>query len=266
MDSENALNWASAHKLETSGILYGPYCIRKAQTDEEKKSAWRLRFEIFNEELGEGIPENKMIGMDVDEFDPHCDHLIIEIENKIVATIRLLQGSKRPQQGFYSGTEFNLKNWNLDFSKSVEMGRVCIHAEHRRRTTLMLLFWGLRNYVALKEARYLFGLASLIPMSNDDAEATFKAIEENQQTNLSYNIEPLEKNAFKGDPSKGRPQIPQLVSMYVDFGAKVISRPAYDPVFGCHDLLIFFDLAHLTIRGMDLINKFSKRANTYGET
>jgi putative hemolysin len=255
-----------AERFSESGLAYGPYLIRKAHTQADKEAAWRLRFQIFNQELGEGIPENNAIGMDIDSFDPYCDHLLIEFDGEVVATIRLLYGPKRPSAGFYTQTEFDLSPWKLDFAQAVEMGRICIRADHRKRTTLMLLFWGLRSYMAAMRARYLFGCASLPPMDNDNAEATFAALQAAGATDLSTGLRPLEKNASRGDASRGSAQIPQLVSLYVGFGAKILSRPAYDPVFGCHDLLMFFDLAELSERGIDLIEKFSRRASSYGET
>ena len=47
--------------------------------------------------------------------------------------------------------------------------------------------------------------------------------------------------------------------MYLDFGAKILARPAYDPVFKCFDLLMFFDMQDLSDWGQGLLDKFDKR-------
>jgi putative hemolysin len=176
-----------------------------------------------------------------------------------VATIRLMCGQNLSPQGFYSQTEFDLSQWKIDFSKCVEMGRTCIHADHRKRHTLLLLFVGLKNYMLSKEARYLFGCASLAPMSHDDALATFEKLKTLNLAIPSSEIFVHLENFVYGDASKGNPQIPQLITMYSEFGARILSAPAYDLIFRCHDLLMFFDLSNMAGRGLDLLHRFSKR-------
>jgi hypothetical protein len=51
---------------------------RLARRADEEHRAQRLRFEIFNLELGEGLAASHAIGLDVDPFDEFCDHLIVE--------------------------------------------------------------------------------------------------------------------------------------------------------------------------------------------
>jgi putative hemolysin len=53
---------------------------RLARSAEEVRRAQRLRFEVFNLELGEGLVESHLSGLDVDPFDDVCDHLIVEDE------------------------------------------------------------------------------------------------------------------------------------------------------------------------------------------
>jgi putative hemolysin len=45
------------------------YSVRFAQTHEELSAALKLRFEIFNLELREGLDESFQTGRDEDEFD-----------------------------------------------------------------------------------------------------------------------------------------------------------------------------------------------------
>src|SRR5258706_11345281 len=78
------------------------YSVRFAQTQEELLATLKLRFEIFNLELEEGLDESFQTGRDQDEFDATCHHLVIvETEtNNIVGTYRL-QTKETALQGFY---------------------------------------------------------------------------------------------------------------------------------------------------------------------
>jgi len=68
--------------------------VRLARSADEVRRAQRLRFEIFNLELGEGLAESHVTGLDVDRFDEFCDHLIVEevATGEIVGTYRLQTG------------------------------------------------------------------------------------------------------------------------------------------------------------------------------
>ena len=54
--------------LPTEAIDDGKYEVRFARTQAELEAVQRLRFEIFNLELGEGLDESHSTGMDVDRF------------------------------------------------------------------------------------------------------------------------------------------------------------------------------------------------------
>lgn len=247
------------HEL-AQGLPCGRFTVKLATTEAEKDEVFRLRFAVFNTELGEGIPENAATGRDRDVYDDFCDHLMLLADDgKVVGTYRLLYGPRRPARGFYSETEFLLKPLALDWDHVVELGRGCVDANFRKQTTLMTLFWGLHRYMLLRDARYLIGCGSLPPMSHDDAEATFGALQATGKVDLSSGAQPLPANDFKGDASKGTANIPQLMSLYLEFGAKVLGRPAYDPVFRCHDTLVVFDMEHLSEWGTELLRRFDKR-------
>ena len=53
-----------------------PFKISWAINDEEIKEAQRLRYKVFAEEMGAHLPVNED-GLDIDEFDAYCDHLLI---------------------------------------------------------------------------------------------------------------------------------------------------------------------------------------------
>src|SRR5438046_3568575 len=80
-------------KKSTSTVLanHQEFVTRLAQTQSDVSRAQRLRFEVFNLELNEGLAESHFIGLDADPFDAVCDHLIVEHvpSRQVVGTYRL---------------------------------------------------------------------------------------------------------------------------------------------------------------------------------
>ncbi|HWN99584.1 MAG TPA: GNAT family N-acetyltransferase, partial [Blastocatellia bacterium] len=73
-------------------ISEGRYVARFARTTEELFAALKLRFEVFNLELGEGLQASFLTGRDMDEFDEQCHHLIVvdtENQDRVVGTYRM---------------------------------------------------------------------------------------------------------------------------------------------------------------------------------
>ena len=55
----------------------GRYQLALAQSDEDIRSALRLRYRVFNLELREGLASSHGAGEDRDEFDDVMRHLIV---------------------------------------------------------------------------------------------------------------------------------------------------------------------------------------------
>ena len=89
----------------------GPtYKARIASNAEDVNAAQRLRFEVFNLELNEGLAESWQTYMDVDRFDEVCDHLLVEhiATGAVVGTYRLQTGAMaKAKHGYYSEQEFD---------------------------------------------------------------------------------------------------------------------------------------------------------------
>jgi len=241
------------------GVPCGRFLVKIAITPDELEAALRLRYRVFHDELNEGLAANQGTGLDRDEFDPVCDHLLLIFDGQVVGTYRLLYGPRRPAVGFYSQSEFDLCGLPLDWDHGVELGRGCVAPEFRKQSTLMTLFWGLNRYMRLRKARYLFGCASLPPMSSDDAEATFRRLLEMGRIDRDVDVQPHPSHAFEGDATKGHERIPPLLTLYLEFGARILGRPAYDAAFGCHDFFVVFDMDRLSHWGNELITRFDRR-------
>ena len=111
--------------------------------------AFRLRFLVFNLELNEGLDAAYTTGHDIDEFDAICDHLIVEHAptGKIVGTYRLQTGAMAFENaGFYSEREFDFSPFRRLGDAVIELGRACVHRDHRSTDVLYLLWRGIAQY------------------------------------------------------------------------------------------------------------------------
>src|SRR5215471_16904259 len=111
----------------------GLYAMRFAETREEKEAALRLRFQVFNLEMNEGLDAAYWHGVDRDEFDEVCDHLIVEhgLSGEIIGTYRLQTGQTAVRNlGYYSEREFDFSPYELMRDELVELGRAAIRKDH----------------------------------------------------------------------------------------------------------------------------------------
>ena len=63
--------------LPDAQIEEGRYVVRFARTPEEIDAALRLRFEVFNLELKEGLESSYLTERDEDDFDQTSHHLLV---------------------------------------------------------------------------------------------------------------------------------------------------------------------------------------------
>src|SRR6266403_993701 len=147
-------------ELQTSGIAKsldknglnltaGAYRLRVAESLQDLEAAYRLRFLVFNLELGEGLETAYEQGYDTDEFDAVCDQLIGEHcrTRQVVGTYRLQTGSSAAKKtGYYSAREFDFTQYEYLRNSIVELGRASLHQEHRSFRVLSLLWRGSAAY------------------------------------------------------------------------------------------------------------------------
>lgn len=107
-----------------SEISAGRYSVRIAQTQNEIESALRLRYEVFNIELK---GSKNSLGLEFDEFDFNCNHLIVveKTSRRTVGTYRLNSiETVGVIEGFYSYDEFSIEDLPPDvLTSAVETDR-----------------------------------------------------------------------------------------------------------------------------------------------
>lgn len=232
----------------------GAYRLRVAATQRDLLAACKLRFDVFNLEMGEGLQSSYGSGLDQDEFDAHCHHLLVEYgpDQEVVGTYRLQTAdAARAGAGFYSANEFEIDKLPDGFvDESVELGRACIATAHRNRAVLLMLWKGLCAYIEACGKRYFFGCNSLSTQNTALGWATYRWLAENGHAEPGILIKPC-AGWDCGDPAQAdhcaEPvKIPPLFAAYMRYGSKICSEPALDREFGTIDFLTMHDL-----HGMD---------------
>ena len=151
--------------LPRDEVRSGPYRLTFAHTLEELRALQRLRFEVFNLELGEGLASSFESGLDQDDLDEVMHHLLISDarNGEVVGTYRMQTAAMAATNGgFYTAGEFDLSGLPLGIIEdAVEVGRACIAKAHRTRRVLHLLWRGLAVYLTRTRKHLLFGCCSL---------------------------------------------------------------------------------------------------------
>jgi putative hemolysin len=259
----------------------GRYRLRMAQSSEDRIAACRLRFRVFNIELGEGLESSYQTGLDTDQFDDVCEHLLVEDKQEdnpvrqIVGTYRMQTGMTAARHhGYYSEQEFNLAPYEPLRPGILELGRASIDREHRTPEVLTLLWRGIAQYATDMGLRYLIGCSSLT--SKDPAEG-WQLYRQLEHYRVSPEFEtvptdayacPIEQEGAHAQPStclgesnaedagaqvgaaaslqRDVVKVPKLLKTYLAIGARIAAQPAWDREFGTIDFLTLLDLKLLS--------------------
>jgi putative hemolysin len=229
-------------------FLQGCYRVALAASEEDRRAACQLRFQVFNLELKEGLESAYETGYDTDEFDPVCDHLIVRHQRtaEVVGTYRLQTGSMAAANfGYYSEREFNFSPYEGLRARIVELGRACIHRDHRSTGVLELLWHGICHYATAHGARYLIGCSSLTSQEASHGSKVYDILRE-YETEPGLRTVPQPCFAMPLVASAGaHDSIPKLLRTYLAVGARICGPPAIDREFKTIDFLTLLDLEAL---------------------
>jgi putative hemolysin len=239
----------------------GRYRLRMAQGADDREAACRLRFKVFNIELGEGLETSYATGIDSDHFDVFCEHLLVEETptGRVVGTYRMQSGTTAGMNlGYYSAQEFEFAPYEPLRRDILELGRASIDREHRTPEVLTLLWRGIAQYANEMGLRYLVGCSSLT--SRDPAEG-WQMYRELERYRVSPEFETLPTKAYAcpseqpvadaqpataGEDCMVSKKVPKLLKTYLTIGARICAPPAWDREFGTIDFLTLLDLKMLS--------------------
>ncbi len=228
------------------GGLAGRYAARLARDGAELRAAQTLRFLVFNVELNEGLDASYATCRDADPFDEVCDHLVVEerATGEIVGTYRLQTGAMAAaNRGFYSAGEFDFAPLAPMGAQLVELGRACVHSQHRNIAVLALLWRGIAGYARERGGRYLVGCSSLPTVDPAVGAAAYSQLMRAQLAPEPWRTTPLPAYHCPLDKIAAEPvRLPRLLSGYFSLGAKICGPPALDREFHTIDFLTLMDL------------------------
>jgi putative hemolysin len=251
----------------------GRYRLRLAESLEDREAACRLRFKVFNIELGEGLESSYETGLDTDHFDMFCEHLLVEDKHqdhpsrRIVGTYRMQSGMTAARNlGYYSEQEFHFAPYEALRPGILELGRASIDREHRTPEVLTLLWRGIAQYANDMGLRYLIGCSSLTSRNPAEGWQLYRQLE-HYRVSPEFKTVPTAAYACRTEPAAGDAQpspaesngageanaaageaieVPKLLRTYLAIGARIAAAPAWDRAFGTIDFLTLLDLKLLS--------------------
>lgn len=222
------------------------YTMRLARGVSDIEAAQVLRFEVFNLEMDEGLDESYLTGLDADRFDPICDHLLVEHagERRVVGTYRLQSGVlARSHCGYYSETEFDFRPFESIRETTIELGRACVHRDHRNLAVLGLLWQGIAAYARDRDCHHLIGCSSLTSQDPREGATLYSQLIRRHLAEPHLMTHPHPEYACPLDElMENPPRLPKLLSAYLSIGAKICAPPAIDRRFKTIDFLTLLDL------------------------
>lgn len=226
---------------------------------DEVREAQRLRHDVFAGEMG-AILSNALPGHDVDLFDDYCEHLLVRdaASGQVIGTYRVLTpGQARRAGSTYCDLEFDLTRLRGIRDHMVELGRSCVHPDHRHGGVIMALWGALAGFMARNRLDTMVGCAS-IPMQHEGphgmvggghaAASIWRQVRERHLASVEFHVRPRLPLPVDELDDSLPVEPPALIKGYLRLGAKVLGAPAWDPDFNVADLPMMMRLADLPAR------------------
>jgi len=223
-----------------------------AESLEDLIDCQRLRYLVFNCELGEGLDSSARIGLDRDRYDFICDHLMVRniSTGQLVGTYRMQSGFRaKGNLGYYSEQFFDFTPYEGIRAEVLELGRACVHTEFRNSAVLHMLWKGIARYAMSCGARYLLGCSSVTSQDENEGMALYDQLREKYLIEPSLRTKPRPQFACRAtNASAPAPATPRLFRAYLEVSARLCGLPAIDREFKTIDFLTLIDLQRIPDR------------------
>ncbi len=223
--------------------------VELADSPNAVREAQALRYQVFGEELGAKLKASE-VGLDVDEFDAVCEHLLVREtkNNRVVGCTRLLSSEGAERLGrFYSESEFDLGVIPSLPGRLLELGRTCVSHECRHGSVIAVLWSGVAHYIQQHQVDSLFGCAS-VPLGENDCQAAaiMNRLRRQAMAAEALQVVPRAPLQTRGDVSDVLDApLPALLKGYVRLGALACGEPCRDPDFEVADVLMLLEMRML---------------------
>lgn len=218
-------------------FIGGRFKARLAGTPEDVRACQRLRFVAFMEARG---LEGDGTGLDTDEFDPHCRHMMVEDmrTGSLVCCFRMMPLSNGSEiLRSYSAKYYDLNALGDYPGKMVEMGRFCIHPESRDPAIIRVAWQAMTRFVDDEGVELLFGCSSFHGVDEDAYMDAFALLKEKHIAPKRWLPRVKAPNVFRFATSLGlrRPnmklalgRMPPLLRTYLVMGGWVSDHAVID--------------------------------------
>jgi len=237
------------HPLGAAG-----YQVRLAANAAEMSATQQLRREIFAD-CATGNDERRgsaWASQRIEQyFDDRSDHLIVWHQGRIgepevAAAARLLPPHANDASprgaGLAADQHFGVRPLERLLNSTVEVGRVCVHPDHRAGSAAALLLAGIARYQYLTGYRYLLGCVSLdVRDGGRAAAAVWDLALASHLAPAHRRCRPRDPMAIGGLARAEHPTIPPLLRSCLGLGAKVCGPPGFNEAAGTADFLLLMD-------------------------
>ena len=242
--------------------------VSLARSNEDILAAQRLRYDVFVSELGgNGDGVDHVRRLETDAFDDHADHLLLrDLRHTdsdtmgIVGVYRLMTERHAQEAGrFYSAVEFDLDPLLNSEFRLLELGRSCLHPDHRGGPALLALWQGVAAYVSDHDIDILFGTASfhgtdlaalLNPISH--LHAAYLAPEPLRVTSTMPMQTPL-LPSDRIDRKAAMRDTPALIKSYLKLGGTIGQGVFVDHAFNTTDVCLILDTKKIPDAAFDRV-------------
>ncbi len=242
-----------------------PYTLRLAASAEDLTAAQRLRYEVFVAELGGSGPlVDHDARLERDAYDPYFDHLVLVDRRRdpagldhVIGAYRVLPGDRRAAAGgFYSEGEYDLTPLLASGKRLLELGRSCVHADHRGGTAMFHLWNGLADYVLERGIEVLFGVASFHGTDVSALAGPLSWLHHHHLAppNMRVRARPPQRQdmnlipAHQLDRKTALAATPALIKAYLRLGGFVGEGAFIDRAFNTTDVCLVMDTGQMSAR------------------
>lgn len=232
------MNTLAAPSAVLDRVLAGSerYSVVATRDPELTDAAQRLRHRVFVQEQGLRFVGSTAAGedRDVDAFDEHCDHVVVreDATGEVVGTYRMLTPEGAAEAGgLFSDTLFDLSALADVRRNAVEVGRACVHPDHRSGAVLSLVWAGMWRYLILSGHRWILGNGD-VPLGPDAtmAPGAWASVRRRHLAPPHRRVTPHRPATVgEGDVRPSPSELPALLRGYLSLGAEICGRPAVTP-------------------------------------
>ena len=231
LGSEVKLSNKDINSMAGEIVRVGRYCARFALSKDDLLAAQELRYKCFN------LSNDK--GLDVDEFDSICRHVLVEnLENgKLICCYRIMSfPDGKDITRSYSSRFYDLGSIENFPKPMIEVGRFCIDPVTTDHQVVLAAWAALTQLVDENGIEFLFGCSSFEGIDKEKYLHCFAFLREKHiapehwlpKVKAAQVISYSEANCCKVNKKKALLNMPPLLKSYLSMGAWVSDHAVVD--------------------------------------